>query len=166
MSLETPSVADTSTLITLSAHSDHPQVQYLCTIPPSVSDDFKHLSTVRDDFKHPLHLNAPNPEPSAVPEAQNAPPSDQSMSLVTPSITDHSAHFAFSAYSDYHLLVKHLCITSPIRQLDHVSDDSDAPPAHHHTPKVAQVMHSEALYIHPRSLSHFSSISCLKLLRP
>ncbi|KAG1848917.1 hypothetical protein DFJ58DRAFT_729678 [Suillus subalutaceus] len=165
MSPETPSVVDTSVLIALSALSDHPQVQYPCTIPLPVSDDFKHLSVVRDDSKHPSHLNAPVAESSAVPEAQNTPPSDQSISLVTPSVTDHSAHSALSAYSDYRLLVKHPCITSPIRQLDHVLHDSDAPPARRHTPEVAQVMHLEALYIHPRSISHFSSISCLKLSR-
>ncbi|KAG1834930.1 hypothetical protein DFJ58DRAFT_735711 [Suillus subalutaceus] len=138
MSPETPSVVDTSVLIALSALSDHPQVQYPCTIPLPVSDDFKHLSVVRDDSKHPSHLNAPVAESSAVPEAQNTPPSDQSISLVTPSVTDHSAHSALSAYSDYRLPVKHPCITSPIRQLDHVLHDSDAPPARRHTPEVAQ----------------------------
>ncbi|KAG1852093.1 hypothetical protein DFJ58DRAFT_728641 [Suillus subalutaceus] len=167
MSLETLSVADTSVLVAFSAHSDYyPQVQYLCTIPPQVSDDFKHLSSVSDDSQHPLHPNAPIPEPSAATEVQNAPISDQSMSLVTPSITDHSTLIAFSTYSDYRLpVMKHPCITSPIRQLDHVSNDSDVPPARCHTPEVTQVMHLEALYIHPRSMSHFSSISCLKLSR-
>ncbi|KAG1854638.1 hypothetical protein F4604DRAFT_1932701 [Suillus subluteus] len=155
-SLETPSVADTSALVAFSAHSDqNPQVQYPCTIPPSVSDD----------FKHPSHLNAPVMESSAVPEAQYAPLSDQVKSLVTPSVTDHSALFAFSTYSDYHLPVKHPCIASPIRQLDHVLDDSEAPPVRHHTPEVAQVTQVEALYIHPCTSSHFSSISCLKLSR-
>ncbi|KAG1872892.1 hypothetical protein DFJ58DRAFT_722052 [Suillus subalutaceus] len=145
MSLETPLVADTSALVTFYAHSDHPQVHYPCTIPPSVSDDFKtSITSVRDDSKHPSHPNAPIPEPSVATEVQNAPLSDQSMSLVTPLITDNSAPFAFSAYSDFHLPVKHPCITSPIRQLDHVSDDSDAPPVRRHMPKVAQVMHPEA----------------------
>ncbi|KAG1828306.1 hypothetical protein DFJ58DRAFT_849118 [Suillus subalutaceus] len=160
MSLETLSVADTSALITLSACSDHyhPQVQYPCTIPPPVSDDFKHLSSVRDDSKHPSHPNAPNLESSAVPEAQNTLPSDQSISLVTPSVTDHSAHFALSAYSDYRLPVKHPCITSPIHQLDHVSrNDSDAPPARRHTPKVAQLSRSQTLFatISPSSPHQF-----------
>ncbi|KAG1856160.1 hypothetical protein F4604DRAFT_1932024 [Suillus subluteus] len=165
-SLVTPFVADDSALVAFSAHSDHYlQVQYPCTIPPSVSDDFKHLSAVSDDSKHPSHINAPNPELSAVSEAQNAPLSDQSISLVTLFVTNHSAHFAFSAYSDYRLPVKHPCTASLICQLEHVSDDSDAPPAHHHTPEVAQVTHVEALYIHPCSISHFSSISCLKLSR-
>ncbi|KAG1857012.1 hypothetical protein DFJ58DRAFT_727029 [Suillus subalutaceus] len=148
-SLVTLSIAIHSALVALSARSDyHPQVQHPCTISPSVSDDFKHLSSVRDDFKHPLHLNTPL--------------SDQSISLVTPSITDHSA---LSTYSEYRLPVKHPCIASLIHQLEHVSDDSDAPPVRRHTPEVAQVMHLEALYIHPRSISHFSFISCLKLSR-
>ncbi|KAG1864374.1 hypothetical protein F4604DRAFT_1928819 [Suillus subluteus] len=134
-SLVTPFVADDSVLVVFSAHSDHYlQVQYPCTIPLTVSDD----------FKHPLHINAPDPELSAVSEAQNALLSDQSISLVTPLITDHSALFTFSTYSDYCLLVKHPCTASPIPQLDHVSDDSEAPPARHHTPEVAQVTQVEA----------------------
>ncbi|KAG1847228.1 hypothetical protein F4604DRAFT_1936057 [Suillus subluteus] len=135
-SLVTPFVADDSALVAFSAH-------------------------IRDDSKHLSHLNAPVPEPSAAPEVQNAPLSDQVKSLVTPSITDHSALFAFSAYSDYRLPVKHPCTALLIRQLEHVSDDSDAPPAHHHTPEVAQVTHVEALsqmpfaFISPSSPQHF-----------
>jgi hypothetical protein len=56
---------------------------------------------ISNDIKPPPHFSAPIQEHSAVPELQNVPYLDQSLSLVNPLITDKTAHIACSAYSDY-----------------------------------------------------------------
>ncbi|KAG2113641.1 hypothetical protein BD769DRAFT_1673652 [Suillus cothurnatus] len=139
---------------------------------PVVRDDLKHPAhqnampaMVSDDLKHQSHFSALIPEPSAVSEVHYAMPSNQSMSLHYPLIADDSALFAFSAYNNYHLPVKHPCIIPPIRELDHASDNPEAPSERYIAPSIAQIAHIEALYIHPRIFSRFSSLSCLRLSR-
>ncbi|KAG2112492.1 hypothetical protein BD769DRAFT_1391923 [Suillus cothurnatus] len=134
---------------------------------PMVRDDLKHpahqnatAAVVRDDLKHQSHFSALIPEPSAVSEVHYAMPSNQSMSLHYPLVTDDSALFAFSAYNDYHPPVKHPCIMPPICELDHASDDPEAPSERYIAPSIAQIAHIEALYIHPRIFSRFLSLSC------
>ncbi|KAG2119981.1 hypothetical protein BD769DRAFT_1672018 [Suillus cothurnatus] len=125
---------------------------------PVVRDDLKHPAhqntmpaMVSDDLKHQLHFSALIPEPSAVSEVHYAMPSNQSMSLHYPLVADDSTLFAFSAYNDYHPLVKHLCIMPPMHELDHASDNPEAPSERYIAPRIAQIAHIEALYIHPRS---------------
>jgi hypothetical protein len=120
-------------------------------------------SMVSNDVKHPSRFSAPIQEHSAVPELQNAPYLDQSLSLVNPLTTDKTAHIAFSTYSDFRLPVKHPCIALPIQHIDHVSGDPDAPPVHHMAPEVAQYTRLEALYIQPSPFSPFSLISRFSL---
>ncbi|KAG2113273.1 hypothetical protein BD769DRAFT_1673807 [Suillus cothurnatus] len=139
---------------------------------PVVMDDLKHpahqnatAAVVSDDLKHQSHFSALILEPSAVSEVHYAMPSNQSMSLHYPLVADDSALFAFSAYNDYHPLVKHPCIIPPIHELDHASDDTEAPSERYIAPSIAQITHIEALYIHPHIFSHFSSLSCLRLSR-
>ncbi|KAG2124306.1 hypothetical protein BD769DRAFT_1388844 [Suillus cothurnatus] len=133
---------------------------------PMVRDDLKHLShisvpilelptiseaqnatlpMVRDDLKHQSHFSVLIPEPSAVSEVYYAMPSNQSMSLHYPLVTDDSMLFAFSAYNDYHPLVKHPCIMPPIRELDHASEDPEAHSECYIAPNIAQIAHIEAL---------------------
>ncbi|KAG2029811.1 hypothetical protein BDR03DRAFT_1017910 [Suillus americanus] len=126
MSLEHPLVTDKSALVVFSAFSDY------C---PIVGDDSKHLS----------HFSVPIPEPSVVPEAQYVMLSNQVMCLVNLLITDDSALVAFFACSDYRLPVKHPCITSPIRQIDHVSGDSEVPTACYIVPEAAPLEAFNAL---------------------
>ncbi|KAG2138791.1 hypothetical protein BD769DRAFT_1384553 [Suillus cothurnatus] len=125
---------------------------------PMVRDDLKHPAhqnvmpaVASDDLKHQLHFSALIPEPSAVSEVHYAMPSNQSMSLHYPLVADDSALFMFSTYNDYHPLVKHPCIMPPIRELDHASDNPEAPSERYIAPSIAQIAHIEALYIHPRS---------------
>ncbi|KAG2743048.1 hypothetical protein P692DRAFT_20879058 [Suillus brevipes Sb2] len=120
-------------------------------------------SMVSNDFKHQLHFSTPIQEYSAVPELQNTPYLDQSLSLVNPLITDNTAHRAFSAYSDFHLPVKHPCIASPTHHIDHVLGDPEAPPVHLMAPEVVHVTHFEALYVQPSPFSPFSLISRFSL---
>ncbi|KAG1773761.1 hypothetical protein EDD22DRAFT_946634 [Suillus occidentalis] len=122
-------------------------------------------SEVRDDSKHLLHYSAPIEEHSAVSELQNAPPFDQSLSLVHPLVTDNTAHIAFFAYSDYRLPVKHPCIKSSAQQVEHLLGDPETPPVHHMAPEVVQVMRFEALYIQPHHIPHFSLVSRFSLSR-
>ncbi|KAG2107791.1 hypothetical protein BD769DRAFT_1392890 [Suillus cothurnatus] len=128
------------------------------TTLPVVRDDLKHPAhqnampaVVSDDLKHQSHFSALIPEPSAVSEVHYAMPSNQSMSLHYPLVVDDSALFMFSTYNDYHPLVKHPCIMPPIRELDHASDNPEAPSERYIAPSIAQIAHIEALYIHPRS---------------
>jgi hypothetical protein len=139
---------------------------------PAVRDDLKNpvhqnvtLPVVRDDLKHQSHFSALILEPSAVSEVHYAMPSNQSMSLHYPLVADDSALFAFSPYNDYHPPVKHPCIMLPICELDHAPDDTEAPSERYIAPSIVQIAHIEALYIHPRIFSHFSSLSCLRLSR-
>jgi hypothetical protein len=139
---------------------------------PMVRDDLKHLAhqnataaMVSDDLKHQSHFSALTPEPSAVSEVHYAMPSNQSMSLHYPLVADDSALFAFSTYNDYHPPVKHPCIMPPICELDHASDDTEAPSERYIAPSIAQIAHIEALYIHPHIFSRSSSLSCLRLSR-
>jgi len=139
---------------------------------PVVRDDLKHPAhqnampaVVSDDLKHQSHFSALIPEPSAVSEVHYAMPSNQSMSLHYPLVADDSALFAFSTYNDYHPPVKHPCIMPPICELDHASDDTEAPSERYIAPSIAQIAHIEALYIHPHIFSRFSSLSCLRLSR-
>ncbi|KAG2137184.1 hypothetical protein BD769DRAFT_1664080 [Suillus cothurnatus] len=139
---------------------------------PVVRDDLKHPAhqnampaMVSDDLKHQSHFSALIPEPSAVSEVHYAMPSHQSMSLHYPLVADDSALFAFSAYNDYHPPVKHPCIMPPMHELDHASDNPEAPSERYIAPSIAQIAHIEALYIHPRIFSRFSSLSCLRLSR-
>ncbi|KAG1864068.1 hypothetical protein C8R48DRAFT_773291 [Suillus tomentosus] len=128
-------------------------------LPPLAS------SEVRDDPKHPLRLSAPIEEPSATSEAQVAPCINQSLPLVTPIVTNDCAHVALFASSDYRAPVKHPCITLHNHQAEHVSGDPGATQAHHIAPEDAQGARLEVLYIYPRLISRFLSLSCLKLLR-
>ncbi|KAG2738925.1 hypothetical protein P692DRAFT_20882309 [Suillus brevipes Sb2] len=120
---------------------------------------------ISNDLKHPSRFSAPIQEHSAVPELQNAPYIDQSLSLVNPLITDNTAHIAFSAYSDFRLPVKHPCIASPTHHIDHVLGNPDTPPVHPMAPEVAQYTRLEALYIQPSQFSPFSLISPFSLSR-
>ncbi|KAG2740613.1 hypothetical protein P692DRAFT_201872291 [Suillus brevipes Sb2] len=114
---------------------------------------------ISNDFKHPSRFSAPIQEHSAVPELQNAPHFNQSLSLLHPLITDNTVHIACSAYSDYHAPVKHPCIASPTHHIEHVSGDPEAPPVHPMAPEVTQFTRLEALYIQPSPFSPFSLIS-------
>ncbi|KAG2738926.1 hypothetical protein P692DRAFT_20882310 [Suillus brevipes Sb2] len=118
---------------------------------------------ISNDTKPPSRFSAPIQEHSAVPELQNAPYLDQSLSLVNPLVTDNIAHSAFSTYSDFRLPVKHPCIASPTHHIEHVSGDPDAPPVHHMAPEVAQVTRFEALYIQPLPFSPFLHVSHFSL---
>ncbi|KAG1764286.1 hypothetical protein EV702DRAFT_1205060 [Suillus placidus] len=120
---------------------------------------------VCEDLKHPSLFSTPVQTRSAALEAHYATLFDQNMSRQTPLATDNFALFAFSAYSEYCLPVKHPCFVSPKRQLDDISDDPDAPPEHYLAHEGAQVSLVGILNTHPRPLSCFSHISCLKLSR-
>jgi hypothetical protein len=139
---------------------------------PMVRDDLKHPAhqnampaVVSDDLKHQSHFSAFILEPSAVSEVHYAMPSNQSMSLHYLLVADDSTLFAFSAYNNYHPPVKHLCIMLPMHELDHASDNPEAPSECYIAPSIAQIAHIEALYIHPHIFSRFSSLSCLRLSR-
>ncbi|KAG1855668.1 hypothetical protein DFJ58DRAFT_727485 [Suillus subalutaceus] len=120
---------------------------------------------INNDLKPPSHFSAPIQEHSAVPELQNAPYLDQSLSLVNPLVTDNTVHIACSAFSDFRLPVKHPCITSPTHHIDHVSGDPDAPPVHPMAPEIVQFARLEAMYIQPSPFSPFSLVSHFSLSR-
>ncbi|KAG1838621.1 hypothetical protein C8R48DRAFT_782359 [Suillus tomentosus] len=122
-------------------------------------------SEVRDDPKHLLRISAPIEEPPAASEAQVTPRVNQSLPLVIQSVANDHAHVALFASSDYRAPVKHPCITLHNHQAEHVSGDPGATQAHHIAPEDAQCARLEVLYIYPRLISHFLSLSCLKLLR-
>ncbi|KAG2749674.1 hypothetical protein P692DRAFT_201865201 [Suillus brevipes Sb2] len=118
---------------------------------------------ISNDLKHPSRFSAPIQEHSAVPELQNAPYLNQSLSLLNPLVTDNTVHIVCSAYSDFRLPVKHPCIALPTHQIDHVLGDPEAPPVHPMAPEVAQYTRLETLYIQPSPFSPFSLISRFSL---
>ncbi|KAG2053013.1 hypothetical protein BDR06DRAFT_1008919, partial [Suillus hirtellus] len=135
------------------------------TLPIAPSPSLLASSEVRDDPKHLLHLSAPIEELSATSEAPIAPCINQGLSLEIPDDTNNHAHIALFASSNYHAPVKHPCITPPDHQAEHVSGDPGATQAHHIAPEDAQCARLEVLYIYPRLISRFLSLSSLKLLR-
>ncbi|KAG1867070.1 hypothetical protein C8R48DRAFT_772259 [Suillus tomentosus] len=140
--------------------------QEVTPIAPSPSPHSPFASSeVRDDPKYLSRLSAPIEEPPTASEAQVAPCINQSLSLVIPPVTNDHARIALFASSDYRAPVKHPCITPPNHQAEHVSGDPGASQAHHIAPEDAQGARLQVLYIYPRLISRFLSVSCLKLLR-
>ncbi|KAG1835930.1 hypothetical protein DFJ58DRAFT_735353 [Suillus subalutaceus] len=134
----------------------------IANVPNALPDEIT-PSIISNDLQPQSHFSAPIQEHSAVTELQNAPHFNHSLSLLNPLVTDNTAHIAFSAFSDFHLPVKHPCIKSPTHQVEHVSGDPDTPPVHPMAPEVAHVTHFEALYIQPSLISPFSLISRFSL---